>query len=200
MLVVGLTGGIGSGKSAAAQRFADLGAPVIDTDRIAREIVEPGQPGLRRIEKTFGKEVLDEHGRLRREYLRRIVFHDPARRMQLESLLHPLIRDEALRRIEALDMPYCVVVVPLLVETDFTTLVDRVLVVDTPLTLQIERVANRDGLSEEEIRAILAAQTGREERLAAADDVIVNNRDLKHLERQVDALHEHYLRLARRHG
>jgi dephospho-CoA kinase len=195
MLRIGLTGGIGSGKSAVAERFAARGVPVIDTDVVAREVVAPGEPALAEIVAAFGPDVLDEQGRLDRRRLRERVFADAAARRQLESILHPRIRAAVQQRIEALSAPYCIIVVPLLIETGFGP-VDRVLVVDVDETQQIERTRQRDRVSAESVRRIMEAQASRSERLARADDVIDNNGGLEALDRQVEALHRRYLALA----
>src|SRR5690606_20981910 len=167
MLTIGLTGGIASGKSTVAELFAALGVPVIDTDVIAREVVEPGEPGLAAIRDAFGAEVLTPDGRLDRRRLREIVFADAAKRRRLESILHPLIRERTLARLAAVrNAPYAIVVVPLLVETDFGKLVDRVLVVDVPVDAQLERLASRDGIDRAAAEAMVAAQASRETRLA----------------------------------
>lgn len=197
MLIVGLTGGIGSGKSTVAERFAARDVPVIDADVIAREVVEPGTPGLARIVEAFGRDILDENGRLDRSRLGARVFQDPESRKRLEAILHPLIRAEIQRRITHITAPYCVLVIPLLIETGQTDLVHRVLVVDTPRELQYRRVAARDNRPRAEIEAILDVQAGREDRLAAAHDVIVNDADLDALDRQVARLHQRYLELSR---
>lgn len=196
MLIVGLTGGIGSGKSAVAARFAALGAPVIDADVIAREVVEPGTPGLERIVEMFGADVLDERGRLNRARLASKVFGDPDRRKRLEAILHPLIREEMRQRAARIAAPYCILAIPLLIETGQRDLVHRVLVVDTPPELQYQRVAARDGRPRAEIEAIVNAQASREARLAAADDVIINDSDFAALDHQVAELHRRYLALA----
>jgi len=193
MLRIGLTGGIGSGKSTVAALFARHGAPVIDTDVIARELVEPGQPALKEIVDRFGPEMLDPNGRLNRSRLGERVFSDASERLALESILHPSIRATVAERLGNLDAPYCIVVIPLLVETGaMTTMVDRVLVVDTPEEQQIARVAARDHLTDARIRAILKVQATREERLAKADDVIVNDRDIGSLEAAVANLNDRY--------
>lgn len=197
MLIVGLTGGIGSGKSTVAECFAARDVPVIDADVIAREVVEPGTPGLARIVEAFGRDILDENGRLDRSRLGARVFQDPESRKRLEAILHPLIRAEMQRRITHITAPYCVLVIPLLIETGQTDLVHRVLVVDTPRELQYRRVAARDNRPRAEIEAILDVQAGREDRLAAAHDVIVNDADLDALDRQVARLHQRYLELSR---
>ncbi len=196
MLRVGLTGGIGSGKSTVAQLFAAHGAPIIDTDEIARDIVLPGKPALADVVRQFGDGVLDASGALDRTKLRDIVFQDPARRKKLESILHPVIRTNVQKRLAALNTPYAVVVVPLLIETGFSELIDRIVVVDCEETSQIKRVAARSHMTEPAIRRIMEVQASRRERLAHADDVVENNKDLAHLERQVACLHERYLTLA----
>jgi dephospho-CoA kinase len=194
-LRIGLTGGIGSGKSTVSRYFADLGATIIDTDRIAHALVEPGQPALAEIVAGFGDSVLDADGRLDRAQLRKIVFQDADRRRQLENILHPLIRASALDSAEKSSGPYCVLVIPLLVETGQDYLLDRILVIDSPVELQIRRVTARDRLSEAEIRAILASQASRQERLAVADDVISNDADLESLQAQTQRLHLFYTQL-----
>ncbi len=196
MLVVGLTGGIGSGKSTVAERFAARGVPVIDMDAIARELTAPGRPALDEIAAAFGPDILEPGGGLDRAALRRKIFADPGARRRLEAILHPRIRAEVERRLRELDVPYAVVVIPLLVESGQRDLVDRVLVVDAPEDLQVRRAMARDGIGADEARAVLAAQAGRRERLAAADDVIANDGGLDALDRAVAALHRHYLDLA----
>ncbi len=190
--LVGLTGGIASGKSTVAELFAALGAGIIDTDLIARELVVPGSEALAAIVARFGREVLTPEGTLDRRRLREIVFADPARRRELEAILHPAIRETALARAAESDAPYVVFVVPLLFETGFDRLVDRSLVVDCPEPVQIERLVARDGISAEKARAMLDAQLPRSERLAAADDVIDNSGDLAATRARVEALHAHY--------
>lgn len=201
MLTVGLTGGIGSGKSAVSDAFARRGVAVIDTDLLAREVVEPGQPALDEIAAEFGADVLDPGGRLDRAALRRAVFAEPARRRRLEAILHPRIRqamEERLRALEAAGADYAIVVVPLLVETGMTALMDRVLVVDVPEAEQIRRVMARDGVDEPQARRVLAAQADRDRRLAAADDVIPNTGTLADLEPKVAELDRRYRALAAR--
>ncbi len=192
--VVGLTGGIGSGKSAAAAEFERLGADVVDTDAIAHELTARGGRALPEIERIFGAALIGEGGALDRGRMRSLVFADPAAKKALEALLHPMIRDESQRRIAASRGPYVVHVVPLLIESaDYRSRVDRVLVVDAPEELQLERVRARSGLAEAEVRAIIAAQAARAERLAAADDVIENRGTIDALRQQVAALHHRYL-------
>ncbi len=196
MLVIGLTGGIGSGKTTVSDRFAALGVPVIDADLVAREVVEPGQPGLARVIAHFGHDLLTGDGRLDRDRLRQRVFSDPQARKALEAMLHPLIRARMQERLKALHTPYAILSIPLLSETGQRELVDRILVVDVPEQQQIERVQRRNGMDPEEICAILKAQSSRSARLAIADDIIDNSGDLSALIAQVDRLHGEYLRLA----
>lgn len=196
MLVIGLTGGIASGKTTVARRFAEHGVPVLDADQIARELVEPGRPALAEIVKTFGPQVLDPQGRLDRPALRGIVFADPEQRAELEGLLHPLVRQVMEQRLRELAAPYCILSIPLLLESRMTDLVDRVLVVDVPERVQIARIRVRDGLSERQAQDIMSAQTMRNARLAAADDVIHNAGTLEDLFEQVDVLHQNYRELA----
>jgi len=197
MFVVGLTGGIGSGKSAAADEFAKLGAAVVDTDVIAHELTGKGGAALAGIERVFGKAFI-AGGSLDRKRMRDHVFSDPAAKRALEELLHPMIRQESARRIAAARAPYVVHVVPLLVESpDYRRRVARVLVVDAPEETQVVRVRERSRLPEEEVRAIMRTQISRAERLAAADDVIDNGGSREALRNQVAALHQKYLQFAK---
>jgi dephospho-CoA kinase len=192
--VVGLTGGIGSGKSAAAAEFGRLGAAVVDTDAIAHELTEAGGGAIPEIRRVFGPAAIEASGAMDRGQMRARVFADPLAKKALEALLHPLIREESQRRIAAARAPYVIHVVPLLVESpDYRRRVDRVLVIDAPEALQVERVRSRSGLSEAEVRAIVAAQATRAQRLAAADDVIENRGTIEALREQVAALHRKYL-------
>lgn len=196
--VVGLTGGIGSGKSAAAAEFARHGAAVVDTDAIAHELTQPGGAAIAELRRQFGEEFIDAAGAMDRARMRARAFSDPAAKARLEGLLHPMIRAESERRIAAARTPYVVHVVPLLLESpDYRRRVQRVLVVDCPEALQIERVRQRSALAEDEIRRIIAAQTPRDARVAAADDVIDNSGSLDALHKQVRTLHARYLELAR---
>jgi dephospho-CoA kinase len=196
--VIGLTGGIGSGKSAAAVEFARLGASVVDTDAIAHELTERGGAALPQLERLFGAEFIAASGAMDRTKMRERVFSDPVAKRALEALLHPLIREESQRRIAAASGPYVVHVVPLLVESpDYRQRVDRVLVVDAPEETQVARVRARSQLSESEIQAILRSQASRAERLAAADDVIDNSGTLDALRKQVAALHARYEKMTR---
>ena len=196
MLRVGLTGGIGSGKSTVAAMFAARGVPVIDTDEIARELVKPGQPAYRDIVQRFGNDILDAGGVLNRAKLRVRVFDDSADREQLEAILHPRIREEVIRRLNQIRQGYAIVVVPLLIETGFDGLTNRILVVDADESLRIERVTARNGMNPTEIRKIMATQATRQQRLARADDVIENDGELEQLEQRVAQLHQRYLSLA----
>lgn len=195
-LLIALTGGIASGKTAVAELFEELGVPVLDTDQIARDVVEPGTPGLAQVVEAFGDDILDASGRLDRKRLRERVFADPVQRRQLESITHPAIREELARRSRTAGGPYQVHVIPLLIEGGRTDAYDRVLVVDCPEEEQIARLTARDGSDPEQAKQILAAQATREQRLFAADDVIVNTGTLADLEKFVLTLHQNYERLA----
>lgn len=197
MYVVAITGGIGSGKTTVANQFAALGIEVVDADLIAREVVEPGTPALTAIASHFGPGILDEQGRLDRRVLRERIFSDPAAKSWLNALLHPIIRSEMLRQCAAASSPYCLLVVPLLVENRLTELADRVLVIDVDEATQIERTCRRDGVSREQAQAILASQASRSERLAMADDVLDNQSGTTETIRErILALHETYLAFA----
>lgn len=191
--VVGLTGGIGSGKSAVSKRFAELGIDIIDADEIAREVVAPGSSGLSEIETHFGPSVLLDNGSLNRPALRERVFNSKEEQARLNALLHPLIRERMHQLIEQSESDYCILAVPLLVENKLTLMCDRVLVVDCPEALQIERATLRDGSATQTIKNIMAAQASRDDRLNAADDVIDNSGSLESLSPQVHALHALYL-------
>ena len=197
MFTVGLTGGIGSGKSTVANLFAELGVPVIDTDVVARQLTLPGGAALEAIRAAFGEDVILADGMLDRAALRRRVFADAVARRQLEAILHPRIRQMVEQSLATLDAPYALIVIPLLVETGgYRDVLRRVLVVDCPEALQVARVMARSGLARDEVDAILAAQAGRAERLAAADDVIVNDASAAALRAEVTALHQRYLAYA----
>ena len=193
MLKIGLTGGIGSGKSAASAHFAKLGAEVIDTDLLSRELVEPGQPPLAEIVDAFGERMLDGDGRLNRSRLRERIFADPVARRTLEEILHPRIREAMMARAQRSSAPYVIFVIPLLFETGQQSLVDRVLLVDVPEALQHARVGARDGLDDARIDRILQVQTDRETRLRGADDVICNDGTLDELRAAVEKLHLEYM-------
>ena len=197
MYVVAITGGIGSGKTTVANQFAALGIEVVDADLIAREVVAPGTPALAAITSHFGPEMLTEQGLLDRRVLRERIFSDPAAKSWLNALLHPIIRSEMLRQCAAVSSPYCLLVVPLLVENRLTELADRVLVIDVDEATQIERTCHRDGVSREQAQAILASQASRSERLAMADDVLDNQSGTTETIRErILALHETYLAFA----
>ena len=194
---IGLTGGIGSGKSLAADLFAKRGAAIIDTDQIAHSLTVAGGAANQAIGEAFGKEYIDTNGALDRAAMRKKVFADPAARKRLESILHPLIGAETSKSAALATGPYLIYVVPLLVESGrWRDKVDRVLVVDCSETLQRERVMRRNQLTESEVQAIMNSQVSRSERLAAADDIIANEHDLTQLEVAVEELHNLYLRLA----
>lgn len=192
---VGLTGGIGSGKSTVAKIFSELNVSVIDADDIGREFVSPGSPVLNHIARLFGSQLVVD-GTLDRRRLRRLIFADPEQRRMLEDLLHPFIYGEMEGRVNALRAPYCILSVPLLFETAPPHFVDRVLVVDCSIENQIRRTRSRDRVSEVEVRRIIDAQISRRKRLEAADDVIDNDGDLKSLRPRIVSLHAKYLRLA----
>ncbi len=196
ILRIGLTGGIGSGKSAVADRFAVLGVPVLDADRIAHELVRPGHSALAEIVDAFGPSLLTADGHLDRGALRERVFAAPEDRKRLERILHPRIHAALGAALKDIDAPYVVLVIPLLLETGRLDLVDRILVVEAPEALRIHRVMDRDGMDAEQIRAIIATQAGPDQRRKAADDLIENRGSLRHLYHRVDRLHRHYLQLA----
>jgi len=197
---VGLTGGIASGKSTVAKFFAALGVPIIDTDQVAREVVEPGQPPLERLVERFGRAILTADGHLDRPKLREIVFSDPRARADLEALTHPAIGTAVEAWSAAAGGPYQILILPLLVEKNLASQLDRVLVVDCDEELQIRRLQARDGSTMEQARAILNAQTSRTARLKAAQDVIHNDGDLSAVRDQVSALHARYLELCGQSG
>jgi dephospho-CoA kinase len=195
--VVGVTGGIGSGKSTVARLFEALGVAVIDTDVIAHQLTAPGQPAVEAIRARFGDAYVTAQGALDRERMRELVFADAAAKRDLEAILHPRIRTEAAARVAQATTPYAMLVIPLLAETGgYPGLIDRVLVVDCDEDLQIERAGRRSGLSAEAVRAIMARQVSRAQRLALADEVIDNNGPPEALDAQVRRLHARYLSLA----
>jgi len=193
--ILGLTGGIGSGKSAAAERFVELGVHLVDADQAARWVVEPGRPALASIVERFGAGVLLEDGQLDRAALRQQIFADPAQRQWLEQLLHPLIGQEIFSYLAKAETPYAVYVSPLLIESGQYRKTQRILVIDAPPELQVQRTLLRDNTSAEQVQAILKAQVDREERLRHADDVVVNDRDVPTLHAEIDRLHHFYLTL-----
>jgi dephospho-CoA kinase len=193
--ILGLTGGIGSGKSAVAACFAELGVHQVDSDHVARWVVEPGQPALGKIAEHFGDEILLADGSLNRPMLRERIFQAPEQRKWLEALLHPLIRERTYQYLEQGTSPYAILVSPLLIESGQWRTVQRVLVVDTPEHLQLQRTALRDNVSQEQVRSIIAAQAQRDDRLAHADDILINDRDQQWLQQEVERLHRFYLTL-----
>ena len=196
-MVIGLTGGIGSGKTTVANVFAEYGIDLIDADIIARDVVAIGSVGLARITEKFGNRILLDDGNLDRSQLRTAIFSDPQLKNWLNQLLHPLIREKMLADIDRATSPYCLLIVPLMIENNLQTLTDRLLVVDVDQQTQIMRTQQRDNVSLEQINIILAAQASRQQRLDAADDIICNNGDNQALLTQVAQLHLHYLALAR---
>ena len=193
--ILGLTGGIGSGKSAAAQHFIDLGVPVVDADHASRWVVEPGRPALVKIAEHFGPGVLQADGPLDRAALRKLIFENAEERRWLEALLHPLIAEEIAHHLAQAQSPYAILVSPLLIESGQYAMTQRILVIDAPEHLQIERTLQRDQTSEQQVQAILKAQSSRQDRLSHADDVVVNDRDLAWLHGEVERLHHFYLTL-----
>ncbi len=198
-LVIGLTGGIGSGKSTVAERFAALGVPVIDADLLARELVTPGQPALDEIIEQFGSDCLQADGSLDRDWLRERVFSDAVAKQRLEAILHPRIRRRMQQLLADIRDPYCILVIPLLLEAGQTDLVDRVLVVDLPEQEQVRRVLARDRLPRHVILDIMSTQADRQTRLAAADDIIDNDTDLATLERRIRELHSQFMEMTHEH-
>ncbi len=198
MLKIGLTGGIGSGKTAVTNLFAELGVTIIDMDVLAREVVLPGQPALSEIKKTFGESICNPHDELDRKKLREIIFAEPHKRQQLEAILHPRIRERVQARIKELDTAYCIIVIPLLFETGRQDSVDRILVVDASIEDQLRRTMQRDNISEDDAKSIISAQVDRATRLEQADDIINNTGDLSDLHTRVEQLHQNYLELSRK--
>ena len=199
MFVVGLTGGIGSGKTAATDHLARRGVTIVDADLASRAVVAPGEPALDAIVDRFGA-VLQDDGSLDRRALRDIVFSDEQARRDLEAITHPAIGRELYRQIHTSDSPYTVLVSPLLLEGSQKEMVHRILVIDVPPELQVARTVARDTVPEAQVQAIMRAQMDRERRLAAAHDVVENHGPLRHPHERLDALHETYLELAQRHG
>jgi dephospho-CoA kinase len=195
-LVIGLTGGIGSGKSTVAGYFADLGITIVDADQLAHALAAPGEPAFNSIVSSFGNACLSPDGTLDRAWLRRRIHTNPEDKQKLEDILHPAIRTRMTELLDKSESPYSIAVIPLLLETGQTRLVDRILVVDVSEAQQRARVAARDGLSEDVIANIMLSQTDRNTRLSSADDVISNELDLESLQAQVETLHRQYLELA----
>ena len=195
MLIIGLTGGIGSGKSAASAFFELLGVHVVDADVVAREVVEPGRPALITIANQFGEDILDGTGKLNRTKLREIIFSDTNAKRWLEALLHPIIRSEIIRQLALAESPYAILVSPLLFETDQHRLCTRTLLIDAPEELQVERAKQRDNSSVEGIKKIIAAQMPRSMKQERADDIILNDNNEEHLKHMVNLQHQRYLEL-----
>lgn len=196
-LIIGLTGGIGSGKSAASACFEALGITVVDADIVAREVVEPGRPALASIENHFGSDILLDDGNLNRARLREIIFTSPEEKAWLEQLLHPLIREEIIQQLNPAQSDYAILVSPLLFETDQHSLCTRTLLIDLPVEMQIDRASQRDNNDEDQIKRIIASQMSRECKLEKADDIILNDQDLDHLKQAVSKKHQYYLELIR---
>jgi len=196
MLKIGLTGGIGSGKSTVAKYFSDLDTSIIDADIIAQQLVEPGKPALKSIVNHFGEKILLPSGVLDRNQLRETIFTDPKQKKNLEAILHPLVYSEIESQIEQLSSPYCIISIPLLIETGMEHFVDRILVIDCPVEVQFNRVKKRDLLSDARINSIIGSQATREQRLLAANDIIDNSNNTQALAEQVKKLHNLYISLA----
>ncbi|MEE4251770.1 MAG: dephospho-CoA kinase [Alcanivoracaceae bacterium] len=199
MFVVGLTGGIGSGKTAASDYLADKGVTVVDADLVSRLVVQPGQPALQAIAARFGNQVIQADGTLDRRALREIVFADPAARKDLEAITHPAIAAEIFRQLQVSTSPYTLLVSPLLLESSQHRMAQRILLIDVPEDLQLSRTASRDQVAQTQVKAIIAAQMSRADKRQRADDIVVNDTDLASLHRQLDALHETYLKMAQAH-
>jgi len=192
VLKIGLTGGIGSGKSVACEIFSELGVPVIDADAIAHELVEPGMPALEEIIEVFGKEIISNDGTLDREKIRDHIFTNETDRKTLEIILHPAIYKEISNQVENIKSNYCIISIPLLLETDASKIVDRILVIDVPRELQLVRASNRDKTSKSDIDAIIDCQVPRKDRLAAANDIVNNDGDINDLRKKICDLHQFY--------
>tara|TARA_R110002072_G_scaffold99983_7_gene220017 strand:- start:17694 stop:18299 length:606 start_codon:yes stop_codon:yes gene_type:complete len=196
MLIVGLTGGIGSGKTAASDMFKSLGANIVDADIVAREVVEPGNPAFISIIEHFGNSILQDDKYLDRAQLRQIIFAKPAEKQWLEDLLHPIIRQEIKKQLNNSNSLYTILVSPLLFETDQSNMVNRTLLIDVPSDIQLERASKRDDNSRQQIQKIIDSQLPRDVKLKKANDVICNDKDLAELEKKVKEQHAFYLRLA----
>jgi len=192
VLKIGLTGGIGSGKSTVCEIFSEFGIPVIDADIIVHSLVRPGMPALEKIAKAFGKEIISNDGTLDRGKVRDQIFANGIKRKKLENILHPVVYREISVQVENIKSKYCIIAIPLLLETDASKTVDRILVIDVPRELQSQRASNRDKTNKSDIDAIIDSQISRDDRLAAADDIINNEGDIENLHRQVSDLHEYY--------
>ena len=192
VLRIGLTGGIGSGKTTACEIFTELGVPVIDADIIAHELVKPGMPALEEIIRIFGKEVISGDGTLDRKTLRDKIFANNDDRKKLENILHPAVYNEISVQVENINSRYCIISIPLLLETSASKTVDRILVIDVPREQQLERASNRDNTNKNDINAIIDSQISRKDRLSAADDIVDNKGDINDLRKRICDLHEFY--------
>jgi len=195
MIIIGLTGGIGSGKSTVAELFEKLDVAVIDTDIIARELVQINTPAYQEIVKQFGDEILLQNHTIDRAALKQRIINNEEQRLKLEAILHPLIQQQVTNRIKTLRGHYCIIVIPLLVGKANYPMLDRILVIDAANSLQIERVSQRDGMGSSNVEKLIALQATREERLALADDVIVNEQDLVNLRNATQKMHDKYMKL-----
>ena len=195
MLIIGLTGGIGSGKSVASDKFASLGITVVDADVASRTVVEPGMPALQEIESHFGSEIISEDGQLDRAKLREVIASDAEERKWLESVLHPRIGEQVAKEISESTSPYTLFVAPLLLETNSQEMCARVVVVDVPNDVQVKRTAKRDKVPTDQVEQMVSAQMKREKRLEKADDVLLNTGTIEELEKKVEELHEKYLQM-----
>jgi len=198
MLVIGLTGGIGSGKSTVASFFEAKGITILDADLVARELTNPNKPALTKIIAHFGNDAANADGSLNRTHLRSIIFSDNKQRVWLEQLLHPLIREQMQAQLKQVTSPYCIAVIPLLLEVEFYSFINRILVIDAPPSEQVKRVMTRDNAAQSDVEAILKSQATREQRRAKAHDVINNDCNIEQLKQQVNRLHQEYLKLAER--
>lgn len=195
-MIVGLTGGIGSGKSTVGKLFARLGVPVISADEIAHELLKHNHAVYQAVKNRFGEELLDQDNQIDRRKLRNVIFSNPAEKLWLEDLMHPLIKEEIIKHAKNFVYPYCIVEVPLLIEVGWQEMVDRILTIDCAEELQMQRATSRDGNVDPNIAEIIANQITRKERRAASNDVIENSGDMNHLSKRVNDLHQHYIELA----
>ena len=195
VLKIGLTGGIGSGKSTACEIFSELGVPVIDADVIAHELVKPGMPALNEIKKIFGTEIISNDGTLDRIIIRDKVFANEIDRKKLENILHPAVYEEISIQVKNINSKYCIISIPLLLETNASKTVDRILVIDVPRKLQLERASNRDRTNKSDIDAIIDSQISRKDRLSAANDIVDNKGNINDLRKKICDLHEFYLNI-----
>ena len=198
--ILGVTGGIGSGKTTVTNAFSDWGITIVDADIVARDVVAPGSPCLKDIEKRFGPEILQADGTLNRGALRDIIFNSDEQKSWLNNLMHPVIRETMQSQLIAADSPYCILSAPLLLENKLEKYCDRVLVVDVPVEIQVSRTCNRDTVEASHVNAIINAQINRDERLNRADDIVDNSGNLESLMQQLPPLHEQYLEMARQHS